>query len=126
MGGVVGRRGRAHAVRPRGRGAAGADEYSTADRQTQDVITPRTTRLLRAADLRAFHRAILSCLPEDPIDARGCAVIVPSRSAGEELRRTIENLALQPGAGAATAVRAFPDFVTRDDFYARLRERIEA
>src|SRR4051812_15201514 len=125
MGSVVGRGGGPHAVRPRCRGAADTDEYSAADRQTQDVITPRTTRLLRAADLRAFHRAILSCLPENPIDARGCAVIVPSRSAGEELRRTIENLVLHPGAGAATAVRAFPDLVTRDDFYARLRERID-
>ena len=101
------------------------------------MITPRTTRLLRAADLRAFHRAILSCLPDDPIAARACAVIVPTRTAGEELRRTIENLSLQPGPGAAAAwpgeapsgakaaVRVFPDLLTRDDFYAQLRERIE-
>ena len=65
------------------------------------MITPRTTRLLRAADLRAFHRAILSCLPDDPIAARACAVIVPTRTAGEELRRTVENMTLQPGSGAA-------------------------
>ncbi|HXT32985.1 MAG TPA: hypothetical protein VN716_26960, partial [Vicinamibacterales bacterium] len=98
------------------------------------MITPRTTRLLRAADLRAFHRAILSCLPDDPIAARGCAVIVPTRTAGEELRRTIENLTLQPGpvawpaeapSGAKASVRVFPDLLTRDDFYAQLRERIE-
>jgi RecB family exonuclease len=90
------------------------------------VITPRTTRLLRAADLRAFHRAILSCIPGDPIAARACAVIVPSRSAGEELRRTIENLALAPGRAASSAARVLPDIVTRDDFYAALRDRLAA
>jgi len=90
------------------------------------VITPRTTRLLRAADLRAFHRAILSCIPDDPIAARGCAVIVPTRTAGEELRQTIENLALTPGPSAPGGVRVLPDVVTRDDFYAQLRERIDA
>ena len=86
------------------------------------MITPRTTRLLRTADLRAFHRAILSCIPVDPIDARSCAVIVASRGAGEEFRRTIEHLTLSPGAGGAA--RALPDLTTRDDFYERLRERI--
>jgi len=86
------------------------------------VITPRTTRLLRAADLRAFHRAILSCIPADPIAARACAVIVPSRGAGEEFRRTIEHLALTPGSGTPAA-RALPDLTTRDDFYERLRDR---
>ena len=85
------------------------------------MITPRTTRLLRAADLRAFHRAILRAIPEDPIAARACAVIVPTRGAGEELRRTIENLALAPGAAVA---RVMPDLVTRDELYARLRERM--
>lgn len=50
---------------------------------------------------------------------RDCAVIVPSRSAAEELRRTIENLTLLPGSA-----RALPDIVTRDEFYARLRERM--
>jgi hypothetical protein len=87
------------------------------------VITPRTTRLLRAADLRAFHRAILSCLPDDPIAARGCAVIVPTRDRREELRRTIENLRCsrrRRSAGArAKGVRVCRTCVTRDDFYAR-------
>ncbi|HET7697936.1 MAG TPA: PD-(D/E)XK nuclease family protein [Vicinamibacterales bacterium] len=83
------------------------------------MITPRTTRLVRAADLQAFQRAILASIPADPIAARGCAVIVPSRSAAEELRRTMENAAL--AAGAAIVI---PDLATRDEWYARLRERL--
>ena len=99
------------------------------------MITPRATRLIRAADLRAFHRAIVACLPADPAAARGCAVIVPSRSAAEELRRTIENLTLLPPQGgshenqgsmraAGASALAMPDIVTRDELYARLRERM--
>lgn len=88
------------------------------------MITPRTTRLIRAADLRAFHRAIVSCLPAGPQAARHCAVIVPSRSAAEELRRTIENLCLLPEGCSADEALALPDIVTRDEFYARLRERL--
>jgi RecB family exonuclease len=89
------------------------------------VVTPRTTRLVRAADLQAFQRAIVQAIPEDPFAARDCAVIVPSRSAAEELRRTIENLTLAlPGAAGAPAARAMPDLVTRDEWYSRLRERL--
>jgi RecB family exonuclease len=95
------------------------------------VITPRTTRLVRAADLHAFHRAIVGCLPEDPAAARDCAVIVPSRSAAEELQRTIENLTLlapdrlrQGCHEHRWAARALPDLVTRDELYVRLRERM--
>jgi hypothetical protein len=58
------------------------------------VVTPRTSRLIRAADLQAFQRAIVALVPAGAADARDCAVIVPSRSAAEELRRTIENAML--------------------------------
>ena len=51
-------------------------------------------------------------------------MIVPSRSAAEELRRTIENLTLLPSDPGAGAARALPDLVTRDELYARLRERL--
>jgi RecB family exonuclease len=84
------------------------------------VITPRLTRLIRTADLQAFQRAILHSIPEDPFAVRDCAVIVPSRSAAEELRRTIENTI----DGATTGIRVMPDLVTRDEWYARLRERL--
>jgi RecB family exonuclease len=80
------------------------------------VITPRTTRLIRTADLQAFQRAIIAAIPGDPAAARACAVIVPSRSAAEELRRTIEN--------GLVDVAVIPDLVTRDELYARLRERL--
>jgi RecB family exonuclease len=69
------------------------------------VITPRVTRLVRAADLRAFQRAIFDCLPADADAARDCAVLVPTRGAAEQLRRPL--LAL-----------------TRDEFYEALRERL--
>jgi len=82
------------------------------------VITPRTTRLWRTPDLKAFQRAIVDLLPRDPFAAAVCAVIVPSRGAAEALHRTIEELAL-PSAG----VRAIPALVTRDEFYASLRQR---
>src|SRR5258706_443553 len=46
------------------------------------VITPRTTRLVRAADLRSF-RSALAALATDgaPLDARDRLVIVPTRAA---------------------------------------------
>ena len=81
------------------------------------MITPRHTRLIRTADLQAFQRAIAASLPLDPFAARECAVIVPTRGAAEELRRTIE-------MSAGPAVRVMPDLVTRDEWYARLRERL--
>ncbi len=59
--------------------------------------------------------------------ARECAVIVPSRSAAEELRQTVENLCLLPpdrGSADGGRARGLPDIVTRDEFYARLRERL--
>jgi RecB family exonuclease len=74
------------------------------------MITPRSTRLIRVADLRSFRRAIRACFPADPDAARGCAVIVPSRSAADQL--------------SAGGVRPEPEILTREEFYARLRERL--
>ena len=84
------------------------------------MITPRITRLIRTADLQAFQRAIVRAIPPDPFAARDCAVIVPSRSAAEELRRTIENHVL----ASARPAQVMPDVVTRDEWYGRLRERL--
>ena len=81
---------------------------------------------MRAADLRAFQRAIFDCLPGDAEAARACAVIVSTRSAGEELRRTLTGLAAAD-ARRAEAVAAFcggDGGVTRDEFYDALRERL--
>jgi hypothetical protein len=77
------------------------------------------TRLLRAADLRAMQRTIASVLPPG-LAARQSAVIVPTRSAAEQLRRTIENRLLQ-GPDAACVL---PDLITRDELYVRLHERL--
>jgi len=79
--------------------------------------------LIRTADLQAFQRAIVAAIPRDPIAARSCAVLVPSRSAAEELRRTIETLLLSTGGTHPPAI-VLPDLVTRDEWYARLRERL--
>ena len=87
------------------------------------MITPRRTRLVRVPDLQAFHRAIVHALPRGIEAVRDCAVIVPTRGAAEELRRTIENAALAADEDAAAAV-VIPELLTRDQFYVRLRERM--
>jgi RecB family exonuclease len=84
------------------------------------VITPRITRLWRAPDLRGFQRTILDLVPADPFAARACAVLVPTRGAAAELRRTFENVLLHEGA------RVLPELVTRDEFYGRLARRAPA
>jgi RecB family exonuclease len=93
------------------------------------VITPRTTRLVRVPDLQAFQRAIVGALPRTIDAVRDCTIIVPTHGAAEELRRTIENVALRsPGAAASAQSRAtvvvLPELLTRDQFYARMRERM--
>jgi len=86
------------------------------------VITPRVTRLLRVPDLRALHRAVAECLASaDPLAARSQAVIVPTRGAGEWLRRTLETLSLERGAAAALIL---PEILTRQDFYSQLHQRL--
>lgn len=82
------------------------------------MITPRITRLLRVPDLQAMHRAIAALACADPAHARRCVVLVPTRGAAEQLRRTLENRGL-----AASAALVLPDVVTRAEFYERLHER---
>ena len=48
-------------------------------------------------------------------EARTCAVLVPTRGAARELRRTLENLGL-----ASVDAFLLPDLLTRGDFYDRL------
>ena len=89
------------------------------------MIDPRTTRLVRAAGLRAFQRAIFDCLPSDPAAAAMCAVLVPSRSAADELRRSLIRLAVEQGTSRAAAqAKADVLLVTRDEFYEALRTRL--
>jgi hypothetical protein len=102
------------------------------------VITPRIIRLLRVPDLQTLHDTIarLSIAgygtgeaeprisdagqpgTADPLAARGCAVLVPTRGAGEALRRTLENrLVATPGT-----VAVLPDILTRGDLYQRFHQ----
>ena len=82
------------------------------------MITPRITRLVRVPDLQGLQAFIARCL--ETADARATAVIVPSRSAAEALRDTIETRCL---TGESQAVM-LPDLITRDELYERLRARL--
>ena len=89
------------------------------------MITPRRTRLVRVADLHAFRRAAtLLSLGPDAVPSLGLSrlVIVPSRGAAHQLRRTmtLEGLARRSPQGEDG------DFVTRDQLYDRLHARLAA
>jgi RecB family exonuclease len=78
-----------------------------------------TRRLTRVPTLSAFRRALIDLLPLGDLEhARATAVIVPSRSAGVLLGRSIEDR-LTPGAAVV-----LPDIVTRRDWYERLALRL--
>ena len=76
------------------------------------MITPRITRLVRVPDLQGMQAYLARCL--EPSDARSVAIIVPSRSAAEALRETIETRSL-----ADSPAVLLPDLVTRDEFVRR-------
>lgn len=79
------------------------------------MITPRVTRLVRVPDLKAMHAAVARLACTGLPSVRRTAILVPTRAAGEELRRTLENRTLAD----AEAV-LLPDLLTRADFYERL------
>ena len=84
------------------------------------MVTPRRTRLVRAPSLPAFQGAIARAVAEaDP----ECAVLVPTRSAGAHLRRT---LAAAGAGGPAGASPASVRLLTRDAFYRHLHARLAA
>ena len=84
------------------------------------MITPRTTSLVRAANLRLFRRALVRLARQgSPLDARDRLVVVPTTAARLHLTRTIERSA--PGA---TVV--LPEIVTRADLHDRLFARLAA
>ena len=76
------------------------------------MITPRRTRLLRAADLAGF-RAHLAAIAREGGDA---FVVVPTQAAGEQLRRTLR---LRLGADPAGLVIG-----TRADWYEQMLSRL--
>ena len=83
------------------------------------MITPRTTRLVRAANLQAFRRALTALATDGPpLDARDRLVVVPTRAAAGHLVRSIEDRPVGDG------VVVLPDFVTRAELTQRLFERL--
>jgi RecB family exonuclease len=77
------------------------------------VITPRTTRLVRVADLHLFRNAIdaLAAAGSDP--ASSTLVIVPTRGAARQLSQRSASAGLRSAR-----------CLTRDDFYDELRTRL--
>jgi RecB family exonuclease len=85
------------------------------------IVTPRSTRLVRAAGLQAFRDAVVSlAVAGDPAEARDRLVIVPTRAAGSQLLRTIEDTLL-PGRGALL----LPDLITPGELVAALTARLD-
>ena len=70
---------------------------------------------MRVPDLQSMHAAVARLSSGSVLDVRRCAVIVPTRAAGAELRRTLEERQLR----SATAF-FLSDFLTREDLYERL------
>jgi RecB family exonuclease len=84
--------------------------------------TPRATRLVRTADLRAFREAIVALACEGtPLDARDRIVVVPTRAAAAHLRTSIEAATLH-----ASGAVLLPDLVTPRELTERLAERLDA
>ncbi len=84
------------------------------------MITPRTTRLVRVADLQAFRETVvaLACAGT-PLDARHRLVVVPTRAAASHLLRTLEDRML-----AARRALLLPDLITPAELVDRLAERL--
>jgi RecB family exonuclease len=78
------------------------------------VITPRRTRLLRAADLAGFRSHLADLVRADPA-AGDSFLLVPTQAAAEQLRRTLR------GRLGEVAV---PAMGTRADLYDRLLARL--
>lgn len=82
------------------------------------MISPRDVRLVRAPSLHAYQQYLAAVSLDDSIEAiRGTAILVPTRAAAGQLRRTVERAALDAGRSALV----LPDLLTRADWYERLR-----
>ena len=70
---------------------------------------------MRVPDFKSLHAAVARRACRRAADARGTAVLVPTRGAAQELRRTLENICLE-----ASEAILLPDLLTRADFYEHL------
>ncbi|HXG89596.1 MAG TPA: PD-(D/E)XK nuclease family protein [Vicinamibacterales bacterium] len=85
------------------------------------MITPRRTTLFRVPDLAAFRTTLADWILALPPDqARDTLVLVPTRAAGEQLRRTVEDRALT----AARTAMVWPIVTTRRELYEELGARL--
>ena len=84
------------------------------------MITTRTTRLIRVADLGAFRSAVADLSCQGPaLAARDRLIVVPTRAAAEQLRRSLEDRRL-PGAGTLV----LPDFLPVGELVAAFLRRL--
>lgn len=85
------------------------------------MITPRSTRLVRVADLQAFREAVTALVcAGDPHDARDRLVVVPTRAAAAQLIRTIEDHRL-----ADCGAVVLPDLITSAELVGALAARLD-
>lgn len=84
-------------------------------------MTPRQTRLIRAAGLSTFQLALVEVAFQGTTleELRARAIVVSTRAGAAALQRTIEDARLD-GTGHATLL---PAIVTRGELYALLHER---
>jgi hypothetical protein len=84
------------------------------------VITPRGVSLFRVPDLAAFRATLTERIASTtPLAAGDTYIVVASRGAGEQLRRTAEARSL-----SHTGALAWPMLVTRRDLYDALAARL--
>ena len=84
------------------------------------MITPRTTTLVRTANLQAFRAALVTLACDgEPLDARNRVVVVPTRAAAAQLTRTIENQRL-----AISGAVVLPDLITSSELVSHLAQRL--
>lgn len=85
------------------------------------MITPRKTTLCRVPGLAAFRETLSNQLLELPVEQSGdTCILVPTRAAAEQLRRTVENRALAAGRQAVV----WPVMATRRELYDELGSRL--
>jgi RecB family exonuclease len=83
------------------------------------VITPRSTRLLRVPDLFAFRTTLTDIAGRLTLtESRDTFVLVPTRAAAEQLRRTFEDRLL-----TTRETLVLPVLATRGDWYNELAAR---
>lgn len=84
------------------------------------MITPRRTTLFRVPDLAAFRTTLTHWILSTPPESAGdTCIVVATRAAGEQLRRTVEAHALRESGAVA-----WPHLVTRRDLYDELAARL--